>query len=514
MVSLCETILAQSFWRRQYNIGYQYPDHLGEANNGAMVVLNDNRMSKLDLATGDDLWHDLSLLGSYGAIAPLPLADGDVLHIAAIFGGGTGVQRISADGQITWTAKSDSCDFYCATGLSKGDVVVGAYLYAESQIHRLTCFDGAGIIRWHKDFPYSFNHLFSLCSDTIVAVATDHIVTLSPEGQVYGERSESGCYFTDTKMTNRHFFGMASDTLVCISSTGGILWQKTMEYETEQLSIFVLRASRDKDILISGTIRGSGAWYFAKVDLTGNISWLSKVPSYAYQTMYSYVDPHSYDGPNFVETQNGAFFVSGRYAKDSIAMNSGFTAKGVLQWQSFCSKKVASSRGTLSAAPNNTVIDAVSGASALFVTSLIPDQTVNTDEAFTFQIPCAAGVPYTFTKIAAPSAMAVSAAGLISWTPLTDSNYIEHVEYAVIRSGGTSDTLSFNIHVNGYLIEPELQPTDPPEDPDNPPTEENVPAKHGWCGSGAGVALLVPVVLRRRRLIGPWGRRKKTEAGR
>ena len=44
--------------------------------------------------------------------------------------------------------------------------------------------------------------------------------------------------------------------------------------------------------------------------------------------------------------------------------------------------------------------------------------------------------------------MTVSLGGTISWTPTTDSSYMDHVEFLVSDDMGKKDTLTFNIFVN------------------------------------------------------------------
>ncbi len=44
--------------------------------------------------------------------------------------------------------------------------------------------------------------------------------------------------------------------------------------------------------------------------------------------------------------------------------------------------------------------------------------------------------------------MTVSLGGAISWTPTTDSAYMDHAEFIVADDQGAKDTVTFNIFVN------------------------------------------------------------------
>ena len=81
--------------------------------------------------------------------------------------------------------------------------------------------------------------------------------------------------------------------------------------------------------------------------------------------------------------------------------------------------------------------------------SLIDDRYAFRDSLFFFKIPVSGdSLNHGYTSLKAPSGMTVSAGGTISWTPKTDSVYMEHVEFLVSDDYGKKDTLTFNIFVN------------------------------------------------------------------
>jgi hypothetical protein len=87
-----------------------------------------------------------------------------------------------------------------------------------------------------------------------------------------------------------------------------------------------------------------------------------------------------------------------------------------------------------------------------WIIRLIADQYAYKDSLFIYKIPTYGEdtLDFGYTPLKVPSGMRVSLGGTISWTPQSDSSYIEHVEYLVLNDTGRKDTLTFNILVNYY----------------------------------------------------------------
>ena len=90
------------------------------------------------------------------------------------------------------------------------------------------------------------------------------------------------------------------------------------------------------------------------------------------------------------------------------------------------------------------------GDQKVFLFSLIDDRYAYKNTLFTFKIPVydADSLNHGYTPLKIPSGMTVSLGGTISWTPTTDSSYMDHVEFLVSNDMGKKDTLTFNIFVN------------------------------------------------------------------
>jgi hypothetical protein len=87
---------------------------------------------------------------------------------------------------------------------------------------------------------------------------------------------------------------------------------------------------------------------------------------------------------------------------------------------------------------------------------LISDQYAYEDSPFIFKIPTYGedSLNFGYTALQTPSAMTVSPGGTISWTPKTDSVYMDNVEFLVFNDIGKKDTLTFNIFVNSNYHPP------------------------------------------------------------
>ena len=86
----------------------------------------------------------------------------------------------------------------------------------------------------------------------------------------------------------------------------------------------------------------------------------------------------------------------------------------------------------------------------VYIISVIDDRYAYKNSLFTFKIPVydTDSLNHGYTPLKIPSGMTVSLGGTISWTPTTDSSYMDHVEFLVSDDFGKKDTLTFNIFVN------------------------------------------------------------------
>ncbi len=84
-----------------------------------------------------------------------------------------------------------------------------------------------------------------------------------------------------------------------------------------------------------------------------------------------------------------------------------------------------------------------------FLMYLVNDRYAYKSVPFTFKIPVSGdSLNHGYSPLKAPAGMTVSPGGTISWTPTTDSVYMDHAEFLVADDFGNKDTLTFNIFVN------------------------------------------------------------------
>ncbi len=92
----------------------------------------------------------------------------------------------------------------------------------------------------------------------------------------------------------------------------------------------------------------------------------------------------------------------------------------------------------------------ITGFGSISIVCIIADQYVNKNQSFTYKIPVYSNdtLNFGYTPLKVPSGMKVSIGGTITWTPTSDSVYMEHAEFLVFNDMGRKDTLTFNILVN------------------------------------------------------------------
>ena len=91
--------------------------------------------------------------------------------------------------------------------------------------------------------------------------------------------------------------------------------------------------------------------------------------------------------------------------------------------------------------------------------SIINDQYAYRNSTFNFKIPVDAdSLTNIYLPLKVPFGMTISPGGTISWTPKTDSVYMDHVEFLVADDFGNKDTLTFNIFVNSSYHPAAIKP--------------------------------------------------------
>lgn len=84
------------------------------------------------------------------------------------------------------------------------------------------------------------------------------------------------------------------------------------------------------------------------------------------------------------------------------------------------------------------------------VTMVINDQYAKRGSLFTFKIPVPGdSLGFQYMPLSSPNGMGVSTGGTISWAPPSSADSLVMIKYRVSNGAGTTDTLSFVMHVSG-----------------------------------------------------------------
>jgi hypothetical protein len=184
--------------------------------------------------------------------------------------------------------------------------------------------------------------------------------------------------------------------LLKIKPTGDTLWTKTYGGTGIDVAIAITPTS-DGNFIVAGTTSsfGAGSWYvyLLKIKPDGDTLWTKTYGGTGYE-----------EANAITPTSDGNFIIVGR--------------TNYLRIGDIC------------------------------LHSIIDDRYAYKNTLLTFKIPASDSLNQGYTPLKTPSGMTVSLGGTISWTPETDSVFMEHVEFLVFDDNGNIDSLTFNIFVN------------------------------------------------------------------
>jgi uncharacterized delta-60 repeat protein len=251
-----------------------------------------------------------------------------------------------------------------------------------------------------------------------------------------------------------HSFGSQSGSayLLKIKPNGDTIWTKTYGGTSGGLAK-AITPTPDGNFIIAGEISspdGSNAdVYLLKIKPDGDTIWTK-----------------TYGGTNndlvqaITPTRDGDFMVAG-FTYPHLPYGTGYNyyiyllkinPSGDTLWtKTFGGTNAISitstSDGNFIAAGNTTSLGT---GDDVYLFSIIDDRYAKKDSLFTFKIPVydTDSLGHGYTPLNVPSGMTVSLGGTISWTPMTDSAYVDYIEYLVTDDFGRKDTLTFNLFVN------------------------------------------------------------------
>jgi hypothetical protein len=230
-----------------------------------------------------------------------------------------------------------------------------------------------------------------------------------------------------------------------VDSSGDTIWTKAYAGDP-YASVNAVTATQDGNFIVAGYISPHGGWdalYLLKIKPDGDTLWTK---TYGF-------NESGYMAQSITPTQDGNFIVTG-WRSGSPNMNDGLFILKIkpngdslwaLAYTNCWANAVVPTR-------DKDFIVAGQSDSGSFFLSLIDDRYAKKDSLFTLKIPVGAdSLDRTYSSVKIPSGMTISSGGTISWTPKTDSVYVDLVEMSVADKNGRKDTLTFNIIVNSKV---------------------------------------------------------------
>jgi hypothetical protein len=429
----------QMYWKKTYGgLG----DHLAMAatpstDGNIFVTGYGNRsLSNMDVyilkmkPNGDTLWAKY-----YGgssddkAYAITPTTDGNciVAGYASWFGAGGDdayFLKIKPDGDTLWTRT------YGGAGTDFANAIVSAS-------------DGNCIAAgWSNSFTSGMNA---------------YVLKIKPNGDTAWTKVYGGVDFTVANaiaQTQDGDFIIAGGThsnstlsydvfLSRINSNGDIVWTK-LYGGSHRGYIQAITPTPDGNFIVAGNteslVTGGFDVYLMKIKPNGDTLWTK-----------------SYGGPDFEEAyaitaaENGNFLVAGYTSSNPYLLK--IKPNGDTLW----TRKYVETgdfRAIMPAGDGKFIIAGSTKFPGIYnfdvlVFSFIDNCYAYKNTPFTFKIPVYGdSLNHGYTPLNVPSGMTVSLGGTISWTPKTDSIYMDHVEFLVSDDMGKKDTLTFNVFVN------------------------------------------------------------------
>jgi hypothetical protein len=242
------------------------------------------------------------------------------------------------------------------------------------------------------------------------------------------------------------YYSIGGSWLVKINPEGDTIWTRTYD-RAEGDGFLKIQPTSDGNFLIIGAKSVYG--WLVKIRPNGDTIWTKTYSGWGY-----------YNFNAIQSTRDGNFLIVGITLTDTIRWHDGLLIKinsngdtiwtktyGGAEYDDFWTIQPTSEGNFLIGGNTGSYR---SGNNSIWILCLIADQYAYKNSLFTFKIPTydVDSLNCGYSPITVPSGMTVSTGGTVSWTPKTDSVYMDHAEFLVIYDAGRKDTLSFNIFVN------------------------------------------------------------------
>jgi len=472
-----------------------------------------------NMCLGQSYWKKLFSTDGTGCVFALqPTLDGNFLAAGYTASSGAGffdgwLIKVKQNGDTLWTKTYGGGSDDCFTAIQP--TLDGNFLIAGSTNLKgwLIKIKPNGDTLWTKTYTEGTDDYFTAIQPTadgnfLIAGKTEPnepgnfdgwLIKVKSNGDTLWTKTDRGAkddYFEAIRPTPEGNFLIAGSTdsyggegthgwLLKIQSNGDTLWMKTYDGSGWD-SFFAIQSASDGNFLIAGSnikynaTRGEDG-LLIKIKPNGDTIWTKTYGGVGFDD-FAAIQP----------TPEGNFLIAGTIASDSIGERYGWLVKikpnGDILWTKTYTNGIAWSETFFYAIQPTTdgnFLILGSESDSVFtgyeILCVIADQYACKDTRFTYKIPVysADTLNFGYVPLKVPSGMTVSAGGTVSWTPKTDSVYMDHVEFLVFNDTGKKDTLTFNIFINSDYHPPLAVKPSKVNKPESKPFEISTTALSG-----------------------------------
>ncbi len=390
--------------------------------------------------------------------------------------------KIKPSGDTLWTktyGKTAAIEKFSAIQpTSDGNFILAGYIQTSENIMSpssgwLVKVNNDGDTIWtrsygNEDCRNAFSAItLSVDGNFLIAGSTENIVNRTVKGWLVKINQDGDTIWTKTYegLSGGWFTSIQTDSNEYIMIVG-------FAWTDEDLGNgWVLKANPDGTILWSRTFGGGGYDDFAAIQsidngcflIVGSTSpnstsrcdgWIVKIkPNGDSLWMRTYDAGFGDDWFNNIQsTRDGNFIIAGAKGSPTTS-DDGWLLKinpdGDTLWTKTCSKKGLDWYSIIQSIGDGNFLLIGDGSISCF----IDDQYAYQNSLFKLKIPTYGvdSLNCGYLPVNVPPGMTVSTGGTISWTPKTDSVYMEHAEFLVIDDLGNRDTFSLNVFVNSGI---------------------------------------------------------------
>jgi TolB-like protein len=344
--------------------------------------------------------------------------------------------KINQNGDTLWTKTYDGSYFYAIHAFEDGNFLLVGTKISEYYQHindLVVKIKPDGTIIWSKNYSNIWTEYHSI------------------------ESSGDGNFLLAGFIADNFKATSISGWLIKITPEGEIIWSKTYQ-KNPYANIRSIQHLRDGNFLLIGCT-------YHSPDVLQNDGWIVKIKpngDIIWTRSYDKGLDDSFDA--IQPTSDNNFILAGCLLKGDTA--SGWLVKikpnGDTIWTKTVGKTGFNVFRTIQSTNDGNFL--VAGAGNTSILCIISDQYAYKNSKFTYKIPTYSNdtLNFGYASLKVPSGMTVSDGGTVSWTPNTDSVYLEHAEFLVFNDSGRKDTLTFNIFVNSdYKIQNVSRPLTP-----------------------------------------------------